>query len=310
MTGSVLVGLVGAVVFAAKARRATPAARAILETVVAVRDGAFPVLVAIPAVTAGMTLVTLATLGTPQTWPGRVTAGAATVAAVALAAGLARTGLHRAAVVPPVLAGIGWTIGLATDLDFELVAVVFTLALPLIVVVTRIWGAMGDRDRRRTLAVPWDVGSFFARRYHPFAPPTYRDRAVEDLKAAVEHFRSAGVGVILGGHSQGTVVVAATVAEGAGPVTVLTYGSPLGSLYRRYFPRHFTPEYLETVRAASRRWINLWRPTDPISGPVSPGPDDRRIEDIRLRGHGGYWLGDEPEYARAVDELSAVPSDP
>jgi RimJ/RimL family protein N-acetyltransferase len=90
--------------------------------------------------------------------------------------------------------------------------------------------------------------------------------------------------------------------DGAIPpdIALLTFGSPLGSLYRRFFPLHFT-ELDALGRQISGRWINLFREDDPVGGPVGEGIDRSPMEDRHGWIHGGYWH--EPEYRQAVEEL-------
>jgi hypothetical protein len=87
----------------------------------------------------------------------------------------------------------------------------------------------------------------------------------------------------------------------------LTYGSPLASLYMRFFPAHFTAEYFTRLGARpGGGWINLWRATDPIASAIVPGPDDRLLDDPKVRGHAGYWLPDEPGFVAAVADIKGA----
>jgi hypothetical protein len=69
-------------------------------------------------------------------------------------------------------------------------------------------GRLGDEDRR-TLAIPWDIGSFFSRRFHPFAPPTYRDVVQRDLRRCSP--APVPGPVVVSAHSQGSIVAAAAL---------------------------------------------------------------------------------------------------
>ncbi|GGW42788.1 hypothetical protein GCM10010503_19110 [Streptomyces lucensis JCM 4490] len=137
------------------------------------------------------------------------------------------------------------------------------------------WGrrAYKDAAARRTIGILWDVGTFWPRAAHPFAPPCYAERAVPDLtwRMATWTLRTEGR-VVLSGHSQGSVLAAAaawqlTPAVRA-RVALLTYGSPLERLYGRWFPAHFGPPALAALHRDVACWRNLHRRTDPIGGPV------------------------------------------
>ncbi len=187
--------------------------------------------------------------------------------------------------------------------DFDATATTLTVLLPLGLVMNRIVGAIRDRESRRGLAVLWDVGAFFPRWHHPFAPPSYGSTAVRDLADyAVNSSRAPG-GVILAPHSQGSVIaVAALQSLDALPddVALLTFGSPIGTLYRRYFPLLFG-DLADLDDRLAGRWVNLFRRDDPIAGPISDSVDAQPLDDPHLRVHGLYWL--EPEYAASVARL-------
>ncbi|MFI8521954.1 hypothetical protein ACIGEZ_29690 [Streptomyces sp. NPDC085481] len=137
------------------------------------------------------------------------------------------------------------------------------------------WGrrAYKDPSARRTIGILWDVGTFWPRAAHPFAPPCYAERAVPDLTWRMSSWtRGTGGRLVISGHSQGSVLAAAAVWQlppaTRGRVALLTYGSPLERLYGRWFPAYFGPEALRGLNRTVHCWSNLHRATDPIGGPV------------------------------------------
>ncbi|MDK1474739.1 hypothetical protein QNO07_15130 [Streptomyces sp. 549] len=151
-----------------------------------------------------------------------------------------------------------------------------------IVLITTGRRAYRDAGARRTIGILWDVGTFWPRAAHPFAPPCYAERAVPDLSWRISSWTElTGGRLVLSGHSQGSVLAAAAVWQ-LDPVTrnrvaLLTYGSPLERLYGRWFPACFGPTALRALHREVDCWRNLWRATDPIGGPVrvpgGGGPD-------------------------------------
>ncbi|WP_233559082.1 hypothetical protein [Micromonospora radicis] len=186
---------------------------------------------------------------------------------------------------------------------------------------------------RRTVAVIWDLGTFWPRTVHPFAPPCYAERAVPELAKRVTALADQG-GVILSGHSHGSVLAAATLLqlppEVVPRVALLTHGSPLHRLYARLCPAFLGDRVLcEVGDRVGWRWVNLWRDTDPIGGPVfsahRPGQQpevtgpagsvDRRLRDPQavtvstddtvpppINQHWPYHT--DPGYEAAVRELA------
>jgi hypothetical protein len=138
--------------------------------------------------------------------------------------------------------------------------------------------AYQNAGARRTIGILWDVGTFWPRAAHPFAPPCYAERAVPDLTWRMATWTEpAGRELVLSGHSQGSVLAAAAVwqldAETRRRVALLTYGSPLERLYGRYFPAYLGPAALTSLSEELRAWTNLYRLTDPIGGPLHLPPD-------------------------------------
>ncbi|MFI7385431.1 hypothetical protein [Streptomyces sp. NPDC049813] len=141
------------------------------------------------------------------------------------------------------------------------------------------WGRRAYKDpaARRTIGILWDVGTFWPRAAHPFAPPCYAERAVPDLTWRMATWtRTTGGRLILSGHSQGSVLAAAAAWQLPPSVRkrvgLLTYGSPLERLYGRWFPAHFGPAALAALHRQVDCWRNLYRRTDPIGGPIGlPG---------------------------------------
>ncbi|MFH9012057.1 hypothetical protein ACH4C6_11815 [Streptomyces sp. NPDC017943] len=151
------------------------------------------------------------------------------------------------------------------------------------------WGrrAYKDAAARRTIGILWDVGTFWPRAAHPFAPPCYAERAVPDLTWRIATWtRATGGRLVISGHSQGSVLAAAAAWQLAPSarrrVALLTYGSPLERLYGRWFPAHFGPAALGSLHREVDCWRNLYRLTDPIGGPV------------RLSGDGGPAVDHAP----------------
>lgn len=197
--------------------------------------------------------------------------------------------------------------------------------VPITLVTTRLVSGLRSRQVRRGLGVLWDVGAFWPRWFHPFAPPTYSDRAVTDLTKRLES-RDVDHPLVLAPHSQGSIIASAAIANVDPNKTIhhlglLTYGSPWSRLYARAFPAVFSQTLLTALceRLATPnkglRWRNLFRESDPVGSPIHATPPgvarewEKALREVDCdplvdgcgRAHSGYWF--EDEYKEAVAKV-------
>jgi hypothetical protein len=177
---------------------------------------------------------------------------------------------------------------------------------------------------RRTIGVIWDIGTFWPRSAHPFAPPCYAERVVPQLVTRMCNLPDSdgGAGIILAGHSQGAVIATATIRllppQRRARVFLLTFGTQLNRLYGRLFPAFFAPTQLQdlanrlTRPGENPRWCSFYRRTDPLGYPIDvhlagwsadaqplPDPDqyaptNGEVLDPPIHGHSDYPL--DPTY--------------
>jgi hypothetical protein len=173
--------------------------------------------------------------------------------------------------------------------------------------------AVGDSAVRRGACVVWDVVAFWPAAVHPFVPPPYSPKVIEDLRRRIARHlgccyelapgptctcqfpdRPASF-VVLAGHSQGSTIAAAALTRLTpacrSRVALLTFGSQLQIAYARAFPAYVNHRYLCWLQGEvlGGRWLSLYRETDPIGGPVLSWDrtDDRVDGEFRSRRLGG-----------------------
>jgi hypothetical protein len=246
----------------------------------------------------------------------------------------------RAVAIPLVIATVGGVLGLIYFLTCvwvrrsgtpmflvetgTTVAVIFP---PLYVLILA--SAWRNERWRRVLGTLFDVGSFFPRAFHPFAPPAYAERAVPELTRRIWRLHDSHGRVVLTAHSQGSVIAAAVVgrrsperAATEPTIGVVTLGSPLGKLYRWAFPALFSDGFLAGIAGGAAGigpvlWQNVFYATDYIGGAVRTGgsvlPDGIDLELVdppthwyvadqplpRVLSHTGYWT--DPAFWHQVD---------
>jgi pimeloyl-ACP methyl ester carboxylesterase len=167
----------------------------------------------------------------------------------------------------------------------------------------------------------WDVFTFWPRAIHPLAPPCYAERAVPelvdrirlltghgsshvddavDIRAAAEQAdlrRTRGLTVpagqvLLTGYSQGSVIVAAAIAQlprqVRDHVALLTLACPARRLHGRAFPAFFGAQQLGALgdlldtgpgQNERGRWKNLCRRSDYFGSWIFAEPEPRLTSD-------------------------------
>ncbi|MEU3453577.1 hypothetical protein ABZ671_08230 [Micromonospora sp. NPDC006766] len=248
--------------------------------------------------------------------------------------GLATVALDLLGIGPTELAArIGRTGATALIAAYVTDAGIWVISLLVVGLVLLGYRAYRSRETRRMVAVLWDLGTFWPRTVHPFAPPCYAARAVPELTKRVSALAARGP-VVISGHSHGSVLAAATILQlppSALPnVALLSHGCPLRRIYARLYPAYLGDQTLcDLGDRLDWRWRNLWRDTDPIGGPLfdhhqgaqpSCANPAARSVDVRLRDpravtidpadtvpppierHWPYHT--QPEYQAAVRELA------
>jgi hypothetical protein len=176
-----------------------------------------------------------------------------------------------------------------------------------------------NASKRKRFGFLWDVGTFWPRAVHPFAPPCYAERSVPEVVTRIRRMvgdDALGVAdparsqeqaewippgvpgpveahspVLLTGYSQGTPISVAVMAQLPQRVreqmSLLTLAAPIRRLYGRAFPAYFGPDQLARLEGALTRggivrWRNLVRRSDYIGGwAFDPGrfPTDNALVD-------------------------------
>jgi hypothetical protein len=197
-------------------------------------------------------------------------------------------------------------------------------------------GAFRDASVQRSVNIVWDVVAFWPHAVHPFIPTPYSLRTVGDLADRIRHHTDRVEGpdgreVVVCGHSQGSLVSFAAMnmlsPDECDRVGLLTYGSQLRLIFARAFPMYVNYDAIHRLHGRlGGAWINLYRDTDPLAGPVLswnhrnedsaatsghfPDPDDGERRDettdpYRTRRCGDDWRLVDP--VPRVDEYQEAP---
>lgn len=207
-------------------------------------------------------------------------------------------GAHRAPQLVVLLAGLFvLSSGIAVLLRFDpsggvgrwlvppeegVLTALASIVLPGLVMaaVAVVWLSTWNTGLRRGVGIIWDILTFWPRRFHPMAVRPYTERAVPEFRARILQHTRHHQGLLISAHSQGSVIAFAALAalapEDVRRSALLSYGSPLRTFYARVFPAYFGEPALQrllgNVAAGGGQWINLYRLTDAIGGPVFDSP--------------------------------------
>ncbi len=139
-------------------------------------------------------------------------------------------------------------------------------------------GALRSTNLRRGVNIIWDVVAFWPHAVHPFIPEPYSMRVVRDLAQRIrDHLAALGPTdrrqVVVCGHSQGSLISFAALNlltdEECRRVSFLTFGSQLRVIFPRAFPLYVNYAGIDYLyKRLDGSWINLYRETDPLAGPV------------------------------------------
>ncbi|MDR7252691.1 FtsH-binding integral membrane protein [Nocardioides sp. BE266] len=148
---------------------------------------------------------------------------------------------------------------------------------------------------RKAVGILWDLTTFWPRAAHPLSPPCYAERVVPELSTRIRWARQHGASVVVSGHSQGSLIAAATLIrldeEELKGVTFVTYGSQLRALYGRVFPCVLGPDVLGYDPTDGAPKFNDPRPDAPrlltTYHPHPPGKEPRTLWD--LLGEDGWY---------------------
>lgn len=199
--------------------------------------------------------------------------------------------------------------------QFTLFGLLTFVLLNLVKSVRASWASpASDRDTAWAVAMRrvgsiWDVLTFWPRPFHPFAVRPYAERAVPELAQLLVARPLAAESIDVRAHSQGSVLVLAALApyQPTTTVKILSFGSPLVTLYSRAFPAYFSRTTLDAV-IDRWTWRNAFRFTDHVGRALfvddSAWKTDRQ-KDIaladpaepggRIDGHNNYWTDERLE---------------
>jgi len=203
-------------------------------------------------------------------------------------------------------------------------------------VVTISRGALKNQGLRRGINIVWDIFSFWPHAVHPFVPRPYSRWTVLELRNRIRFHLGGSAGVppdpvepgkpevVVCAHSQGSLISFAAIMQltqaERDRIAFLSCGSQLRVIYPRAFPAYVSLAGVTWLyEALDGRWINLYRLTDPLAGPVlswkhdatgsrhfplaadgAPTPDDQLPGDDRCRRSGNDW--------RLIDPVAHDPS--
>ncbi|MGN6404184.1 hypothetical protein [Sinomonas sp.] len=179
--------------------------------------------------------------------------------------------------------------GVAAFSSFAQWAVLTSVVLGALAVVSAAVANAATAGRGRPLGLLWDLMAWLPRAAHPFGPACFSERAVPELADRIMRWLEPDGKpapqrrVLLATHSLGTVLGVAALFHLAalgksdllGRIRLLTFGMQLRPYFGRFFPELFGPEVLGTpgIAAPSFWTADPWKGKDLGDHPVpSPAP--------------------------------------
>jgi hypothetical protein len=182
------------------------------------------------------------------------------------------------------------------------------LAFLALALLREVYLAARKPDTARQLGGLSDLCCFWPRESHPVVPPCYALKVVPELAArAADYLAEPNTRVVLTGHSQGSVLVAAAATrllsglseEDSRRLGMVVAGSPLQWAYARAFPTVVSQAgLLELYGDLDGRWRTMSRGTDPVGGGLTTWR--RQVFDGRLIGVGYRTNGTSGALPEAV----------
>lgn len=217
--------------------------------------------------------------------------GGVTVAAVLALLCLSATGQAPSTLVSTVLPG--WRSDLPHVLASLSLYVILGLSAGLVLLSSYV---RRSEATRKAVGILWDLTTFWPRAAHPLSPPCYAERVVPELTTRITWGLRQGGLVVVSGHSQGSLIAAATLIRLEpvllGRVRFVTYGSQLRALYGRIFPAVLGPHVLGCAPTTGTPTFDEPFPDVPPVGaaPVEVvAPGRRRPTLFDLLGD-GHWV--------------------
>ncbi|KQV65732.1 hypothetical protein ASC64_12530 [Nocardioides sp. Root122] len=144
---------------------------------------------------------------------------------------------------------------------------------------------------RKAVGILWDLTTFWPRAAHPLSPPCYAERVVPELTTRIRWAVGQHGMVVVSGHSQGSLIAAATLLrlgeDVLEHVRLVTYGSQLRALYGRIFPRVLGPDVLGNEATSG---------SPKFKDPMPDAPDGLSTRAVRPPGRDLKRAKDDPTW--------------
>lgn len=215
--------------------------------------------------------------------------GALTVASVLALLCLSATGLPPSTLVSTLFPG--WRSDLPHLVASLSLYVVLGLSAGLVLLSSYV---RRSEATRRAVGILWDLTTFWPRAAHPLSPPCYAERVVPEMTTRIRWGLERGGIVVVSGHSQGSLIAAATLIRmdraDLARIRFVTYGSQLRALYGRIFPAVLGPQVLGCEPTSGTPTFGEAYPDVPPEGAeevqvLAPGRSRPTLHDLLGEGH-------------------------